>query len=119
MRVVRDQIGCPTWARMIAQATAFALRQVTQSADRSAFIGAYHLAASGSTSWHGFASRIIDLMPEADRKCREIEGITTAEYPTPSKRPANSVLNCDKLQVTFGLRLPDWETSLRQVLDKP
>ena len=58
-------------------------------------------------------------MPEADRKCREIEGITTAEYPTPSKRPAYSVLNCDKLQATFGLRLPDWETSLRQVLDKP
>ena len=119
LRVVRDQIGCPTWARMIAEATAFALRQVTQSADRSAFNGAYHLAASGLTSWHGFASRIIELMPEADRKCHKIEGITTAEYPTPSKRPAYSVLNCDKLQATFGLRLPDWETSLRQVLDKP
>lgn len=119
LRVVRDQVGCPTWARMVAETTAFALRQVTQSADRSAFNGAYHLAASGSTSWHGFASRIIELMPEADRKCREIEGVTTAEYPTPSKRPAYSVLNCDKLQATFGLRLPDWETSLRQVLDTP
>jgi dTDP-4-dehydrorhamnose reductase len=119
LRVVWDQVGCPTWARMIAEATAFALRQVTQSADRSAFNGTYHLAASGSTSWHGFALRIIESMPEADRICREIEGITTAEYHTPSKRPANSVLNCDKLQVTFGLRLPDWETSLRQVLDKP
>jgi len=119
LRVVRDQVGCPTWARMIAEATAFAINQVAGSADRSAFNGAYHLAASGLTSWHGFASRIIELMPEADRKCREIEGVTTAEYPTPSKRPAYSVLNCDKLQATFGLRLPDWETSLRQVLDKP
>lgn len=119
LRVVRDQVGCPTWARMIAEATAFALQQVTQSADRSAFNGAYHLAASGSTSWYGFASRIIELMPEAERKCRAIEGITTAEYPTPSKRPAYSVLNCDKLHSTFGLRLPDWEASLRQVLDKP
>ncbi len=119
LRVVRDQVGCPTWTRMIAQATAFALQQVTQGADRSAFNGAYHLAASGSTSWHGFASRIIELMPEPSRKCREMEGITTAEYPTPAKRPAYSVLNCDKLQATFGLRLPDWESSLRQVLDKP
>lgn len=119
LRVVRDQVGCPTWARMIAETTAFALMQVTASADRSVFNGAYHLAASGLTSWHGFASRIIELMPEADRKCREIEGITTAEFPTPSKRPAYSVLNCDKLQKTFELRLPDWETSLQHVLDKP
>lgn len=119
LRVVRDQVGCPTWSRMIAETTALALQHVFASKERSVFNGAYHLAASDFTSWHGFASRIIGLMPEADRKCREVEGITTAEYPTPAKRPAYSVLNCDKLQKTFGLRLPDWETSLRQVLDKP
>lgn len=118
LRVVRDQVGCPTWSRMIAETTALALKQVTGSQDRSAGNGTYHLAASGSTSWHGFASRIIELMPEGERKCREVEGITTAEYPTPSKRPAFSTLNCNKLQTTFGLQLPDWETSLRQVLDK-
>lgn len=119
LRVVRDQVGCPTWSRMIAETTSLALKQVTASKDRSAFNGAYHLAAAGSTSWHGFASRIIELMPENDRKCREVEGITTSEYPTPAKRPAYSILNCDKLQKTYGLRLPDWEASLRQVLDKP
>jgi dTDP-4-dehydrorhamnose reductase len=119
LRVVRDQVGCPTWSRMIAETTALALQQVTARKDRSGFNGAYHLAAGGVTSWHGFASRIIELMPEADRKCREVEGITTAEYPTPSKRPAYSVLDCTKLEKTFGLRLPDWEASLRQVLDKP
>jgi dTDP-4-dehydrorhamnose reductase len=117
LRVVRDQFGCPTWSRMIAETTAFAVKQSTVSADRAAYTGTYHLAASGSTSWHGFASRIIDLMPAETRKCREVEGITTAEYPTPAKRPAYSVLNCDKLKQTFGLQLPEWETSLRHVLD--
>jgi dTDP-4-dehydrorhamnose reductase len=119
LRVVRDQFGCPTWSRMIAETTALAVKQVLASADRSAFNGEYHLAASGQTNWHGFASRIIEWMPEAERKCLAVEEITTAEYPTPAKRPAHSVLDCGRLYKTFGLRLPDWETSLRQVLDKP
>jgi dTDP-4-dehydrorhamnose reductase len=58
-------------------------------------------------------------MPESERKCREVEAISTAEYPTPAKRPAYSVLSCDKLKRTFGLQLPHWEESLKQVLDKP
>jgi dTDP-4-dehydrorhamnose reductase len=119
LRIVDDQFGCPTWSRMIAEATALALKQVLAGADRSAFNGEYHLAASGYTSWCGFASSIIQMMPEAERKCREVERITTSEYPTPAKRPAFSALDCGKLQKTFGLRLPNWETSLRQVLDKP
>jgi dTDP-4-dehydrorhamnose reductase len=119
LRVVGDQFGCPTWSRMIAEATALALKQAFTGADRSAFNGEYHLAAGGQTSWHGFASRIIELMPEVERKCRAVEKITTADYPLPARRPANSVLDCGKLQKTFGLRLPDWEFSLRQVLDKP
>ena len=119
LRVVRDQVGCPTWSRLIAEATALAIKQVVASQERATYNGTYHLAANGFTSWHGFASRIIELLPEAERKCREVEAITTAEYPTPAKRPAYSVLNCDKLEQTFGLRLPDWERSLRQVLDKP
>lgn len=119
LRVVRDQIGCPTWSRMIAEATTQAVLQVAHSKDHSAYSGTYHLAASGSTNWHGFASRIVELMPDTDRKCREVEAITTAEYPTPAKRPAYSVLGCAKLEKIFGLRLPNWEHSLRQVLDKP
>jgi dTDP-4-dehydrorhamnose reductase len=119
LRVVGDQLGCPTWSRMIAEATALALKQVLAGKDQSAFNGEYHLAASGYTSWHGFASRIVELMPEAERKCHTVEAITTPEYPTPAKRPVYSVLDCGKLQKIFGLRLPDWEASLRQVLDKP
>jgi len=119
LRVVGDQLGCPTWSRMIAETTALVLKQVARDPGRSAFNGVYHVAAGGFTSWHGFASRIIELMPAAERKCRAVEVITTADYPTPAKRPAYSVLDCNKLQRTFGLRLPAWETSLKQVLDLP
>jgi dTDP-4-dehydrorhamnose reductase len=119
LRVVGDQLGCPTWSRMIAGTTALALKQVLAGADRSAYNGEYHLAAFGQANWAEFASRIIELMPETEKKCRVVERITTAEYPTPARRPAYSVLDCGKLQKTFGLRLPHWETSLRQVLDQP
>jgi dTDP-4-dehydrorhamnose reductase len=118
LRVVGDQFGCPTWSRMIAAATALVLRQVLAGADRSAFNGEYHLAAGGQTNWHEFAARIIELMPETERKCRAVEKITTPEYPLPARRPAYSVLDCGKLRKTFGLQLPDWQVSLRQVLDK-
>ncbi len=118
LRVVSDQVGCPTWSRMIAEVTASALGSALHSQERRQFNGVYHLAASGQTSWHGFASSIIELMPQEGRKCSRVEAISTAEYPTPSKRPAFSVLDCSKLQNTFGLRLPDWQHSLRQVLEK-
>jgi dTDP-4-dehydrorhamnose reductase len=118
LRVVADQIGCPTWSRLIAETTALALRQVRSPADARALSGIYHLCASGQTSWHGFAQAIIDLMPADEKKCRTVQAITTAEYPTPTKRPAYSVMSCAKLERTFGLRLPDWHESLRQVLEK-
>jgi dTDP-4-dehydrorhamnose reductase len=119
LRVVADQFGCPTWSRLIAEATTLAVRQVLATRDANAFSGTYHLAASGFTSWHGFASRIVELVPEAERRCREVTAITTAEYPTPAQRPAYSVLDSSKLEKTFDIRLPDWEGSLRLVLDKP
>jgi len=117
LRIVKDQIGCPTWSRMIAETTALALKQVLTSGDASAFKGTYHLAAAGQTSWHGFAEKIVALMPQDTKKCRTIEAITTPEYPLPAKRPAYSVLCCDKLQRVFGLQLPDWEQGLTQVLE--
>jgi dTDP-4-dehydrorhamnose reductase len=117
LRVVKDQIGSPTWSRMIAQATTLAVARALAAGDPGAFKGIYHLAASGHTSWHGFAERIIQLMPAEGVKCTTVEPITTAEYPTPARRPAFSVMNCSKLQQVFGVRLPDWEQSLRQTLD--
>jgi dTDP-4-dehydrorhamnose reductase len=117
LRVVADQFGSPTWSRMIAETTAHALRTFRTPADAQTLSGTYHLCATGQTSWHGFARAIIDLMPPETRKCREVEAITTAEYPTPTKRPAYSVMSCAKLEQTFGLRLPDWQESLRQVVE--
>ena len=118
LRVVADQVGCPTWSRMAAEGTALALQQVLAASDPHALTGIYHLCASGSISWHGFAESIVALMPKDDVKCRQVEAITTPEYPLPARRPAYSVLACDKLKRVFGLTLPSWEESLKAALDK-
>jgi dTDP-4-dehydrorhamnose reductase len=118
LRVVSDQFGCPTWSRMIAETTALALRQTLSGGQPETFAGTYHLAASGSTNWHGFAQAIIDLMPTAEKKCTLVEPIPASEYPTPAQRPAYSILDCGKLERTFGLSLPNWNESLLQVLEK-
>jgi dTDP-4-dehydrorhamnose reductase len=57
-------------------------------------------------------------MPAEEKKCKVVDAITTAEYPLPARRPAYSVLSCEKLTRTFGLQLPAWEESLRMVLEK-
>lgn len=119
LRVVADQSGCPTWCRMIAEATALALMgNIHSGAARARYNGVYHLAASGSATWHDFAEAIIQSMPAEGKKCSFVQPITTDEYPLPAKRPPYSVLNCDKLYSTFGVRLPDWRDSLRHVIDK-
>lgn len=118
LRVVSDQVGCPTWSRMIAEATALALKQVVSSGEAEAYQGVYHLASSGQASWHAFAEAIVRLMPEAGRKCGWVQPISSADYPLPAQRPAWSVLNCDKLERTFGLRLPVWDESLKHVLEE-
>lgn len=117
LKVVHDQIGCPTPSRLIAETTALALQQVRATGDRDRFTGTYHLCCAGQTSWHGFASAIIGHLPAAERKCREILAVPSTEYPTPTQRPAYSVMTCGKLHRTFGLALPDWQDSLRLVLD--
>jgi dTDP-4-dehydrorhamnose reductase len=118
LRVVSDQFGCPTWSRMIAETTALTLKQVLAAKDSTALTGIYHLAASTHTSWHGFAQAIIDLMPPDQKKCQSVDPITTAEYPVAAKRPAYSVLSCEKLKQAFNLQLPDWHQSLKDVMEK-
>lgn len=118
LRVVNDQVGCPTWSRVIAETTTLALKQTIGARDWNAFTGFYHLAASGTTSWHGFAQAIVDLMPASGKKCTAVQPIATSEYPTPAARPAYSVLDCGKLERTFRLRLPHWKDSLELVLEK-
>jgi dTDP-4-dehydrorhamnose reductase len=117
LRVVNDQVGAPTWCRLVAQATALALGQIAAQPDPAAFSGLYHLAASGLTSWHAFAEQIVHLMPPEARTCLEVQAISTAEYPTAARRPLNSAMSCAKLERAFRLRLPPWDEGLRLVLE--
>ncbi|KAB7765805.1 dTDP-4-dehydrorhamnose reductase [Xanthomonas maliensis] len=113
LRVVADQIGTPTPAALIADLTALALRHPDQPS------GLWHLTAAGETSWHGFAEAIFTHALARGLIARRpfIEAITTADYPTPAKRPAYSRLDTRSLQDTFGVRLPQWQDGLGQVLD--
>jgi dTDP-4-dehydrorhamnose reductase len=112
LRVVADQVGSPTSAAMIADASAHVLRQQFVRSDT------WHLTATGETSWFGFAEAIIDgahargMIGQRPR----IVPITTADYPTPATRPAYSVLDTTALQRDFDLRLPSWQDGLGSVL---
>lgn len=119
LRVVADQRGAPTWSRMIAAATAHVLA-VAFAAPGGAYAalesaaGLYHLAAGGETTWHGFAEAILAGDPRSsEQRCRAVRPITTAEYPTPARRPPYSVLDSSKAAARFGVRLPHWTEQLR------
>jgi len=107
VRVVSDQIGAPTSAGALADATAKILGlRGTEAARESR--GVYHVTASGSTSWHGFAEAIARL----ERCAARIVPIPSDDYPTPARRPRNSRLSNDKLLRRFGVALPPWASSL-------
>lgn len=122
LKIVADQIGAPTWARLIADATAHIVRQAIAEKNNAQFNSdIYHLTSSGSTSWHGFAHTIINTAREQGSLNlinRSILPIPTNEYPLPAKRPANSLLSTQKLEQHFGLILPSWETSLKLCLQE-
>lgn len=118
--VVNDQFGAPTWSRSIAEATAQILAMWlspgTSEDNRRQLSGTYHLSCAGSTSWHDFAAAIMSNMQTAGAHTVRLNPITTADYPTPAKRPANSVLSNEKLQQAFGIFMPAWEDALRLCL---
>ncbi|MHB1677458.1 MAG: dTDP-4-dehydrorhamnose reductase [Sulfuriferula sp.] len=109
--IVADQFGSPTWARMIAEATAQILAQRPFSLDRAA-TGIYHLTSRGTTNWHAFASAILDKTGLPEGKRVALNPIAASQYPVPAQRPVNSVLSGDKLYENFAIALPDWETAL-------
>lgn len=116
LSVVADQFGAPTWARSIADATAqmlsLWLSPGASVEDRKRLSGVYHLTCGGRTSWHGFAEAVLQNIQSGGEKIPVLKAISTAEYPTPAKRPSNSVLSNEKLQKTFGIALPAWDTAL-------
>lgn len=120
LNVVADQIGAPTPARLIAQTTALALYQTLQQGDKLS--GVYHLATKGETSWHGFASEIFSLARNKGLpmllKPELFNAIASSGYPTPAKRPENSRLSLSKIEHTFALQLPDWQSQLALTLNE-
>jgi dTDP-4-dehydrorhamnose reductase len=137
LRIVKDQIGAPTLSRELAEATAKIASQLSLAKGGSteenltAVSGTYHMTAGGSTNWSEFAAAIIQhasaategkkqpawlvtALNGASLMTRHIVPITTAEYPTPARRPPYSVLSNERLAETFGFRLPDWRAQLRR-----
>ncbi|MDO8927271.1 MAG: dTDP-4-dehydrorhamnose reductase [Sideroxyarcus sp.] len=116
LRIVADQSGAPTWARDLALATLTALECWQEKNWDEQLCGLYHLTAGGRTSWHDYAVEIVRLARNYDSALAArppvIKSIATHEYPTAAKRPANSVLACDRIHDAFGIRLPEWQDSL-------
>lgn len=113
LRVVSDQHGAPTWSRTIAATSAHILAQASAGGSRwwDEHSGVYHLSSQGQTTWCGFAEAII---ANAGLACR-VTPISSAEYPVPAPRPANSVLDSAKLIARFGA-LPEWKVALDECM---
>ncbi|HRE61406.1 MAG TPA: dTDP-4-dehydrorhamnose reductase [Micropepsaceae bacterium] len=115
VRVVDDQIGAPTSAGAIADAILSLFRQMKGRTLPGR--GVFHLTCGGETSWCGFARTIFAASAARGGPTADVTPISTAEYPTAARRPANSRLDCTKLSQTFGITLPDWREALEPVMD--
>jgi dTDP-4-dehydrorhamnose reductase len=115
LSVINDQFGAPTGAELIADSTAHAIRVALKD---NSVAGIYHLVAAGQTTWHDYASKVIEFAKKQglDLKVQTINPVPTSAFPTPAKRPANSRLNTQKFQHTFGLTLPDWTSGVERML---
>lgn len=120
LKVISDQIGAPTGADLLADVTAHAIRTV--QGGREDLLGLYHVVASGETSWHAYATHVIEWARAHGRPIRvapeAILPIPTAGYPTPAKRPLNSRLDTRRFQTAFQLTLPDWRQGVDRMLEE-
>ena len=119
LKVIDDQVGAPTSARLIAEVTARAIEQIAHN--RPLASGIYHLAAAGETSWHGYASYVIG---EARRRGvplrvapERVLPVPSTAFPSPARRPRNSLLSTRKLRNALGVDLPDWQDDVLGTLD--
>ena len=113
LRVVADQIGSPTSAADIAGAIAAIVQRLAAADPRW---GTYHFAGGGAVTWHGYAEAIFELAAPWRGAPPTVEAIATAEYPTPARRPANSVLNCSRIGEVFGIVPRPWREALAEVI---
>jgi dTDP-4-dehydrorhamnose reductase len=117
LRVVADQKGSPTAAADLATAILDIIAVVERDGWQPRFGGIFHATGSGETTWHGLAVAIFEEARRHHGPSPEVEGITTADWPTPAQRPADSRLDNAKLTETFGLTLPPWRDSLTRTVD--
>jgi dTDP-4-dehydrorhamnose reductase len=115
LRVIADQHGNPTFAPHLADAILTIAARLGDDNDEAAW-GTYHAAASGETTWAGFAAAIVAAGARLGVPQVPVIPITTADYPLPAKRPANSRLDCSKLARTFGVRLPSWQQGVQECI---
>jgi len=122
LSIVSDQVGSPTSARLIAETTSHCLAIAIKAKQSSGFSsGIYHLTSSGHTSWYGFTEEIIKVVKNSTDihlKIKTLKAISTSEYPTAAKRPQNSRLALDKLEDTFKLCMPSWQSGLALCLEE-
>lgn len=112
--IVADQYGNPTYAGDLAVAIFDLIGRVAGAEPRAVPWGIYHAAGQGHTSWHGLAERIVKESTKCGRASVPVRAITTAEFPTAARRPANSMLDCRKLEATFEVVLPAWSEGLKR-----
>ena len=121
LKVVADQWGAPTSAALLADITAHLVRQYHNAPEAFPY-GTYHCVAGGETNWCDYARFVIGEAIRAGRPMKvapeAIHAITTADYPTPARRPANSRLDTMHLKTTFGLALPHWQQGVRHILEQ-
>ena len=118
LRVVADQMGGPTSAFDIADGILHVAANLTKAPERRDLRGVFHMGPTGDTTWAGFAEAIFASLARRGRKPVTVHPITTADYPTPARRPKNSRLDSSKLATQHGVVLPDWRASLEHVLDR-
>ena len=116
LRIVGDQIGAPTWVRSVSEATAQCVAATDARLHLNIPNGIYHVTAAGQTSWAGFAATILDGVADATRRAKRVIPIATADYPTPAKRPAFSVLSLDKISAASGIKPTEWHEQLEACL---
>lgn len=117
LTVVADQKGCPTNAADLARAILAIAARIAAEGWQDRFAGVYHAAGSGWTTWHGLATAAFEEAARHGLRMPEVAPIATADWPTPARRPADSRFDCGKLAATFGVRLPDWRSSLGPTVD--
>lgn len=118
LRVVADQRGTPTSALDLAAAIMAIAEKIRTEGWQESFAGIFHATNAGATTWHGFATAIFEEAEGLGHPRPRIDAITTADWPTPAKRPADSRLDSTKLRRVFGCALPPWRESLKAVLER-